>query len=107
MGVAGCGERRSRAEISQRERIEIAATDFLREARGVLLARYAALLCARLDALLEQAGILKWYRGDPGRTGSLPSYSAPLQPLLNRPYPTGSFPALHRRVSHDVCRNTS
>jgi len=45
--------------------------------------------------------------GDPGRTGSLPSYSASPQPLLNRPYPTGSFPALLRKVSHDVCRNTS
>ena len=65
----------------------IQATDFLRDARATLLARYRDLRCARLDAVLERADILKWFADDVARAGSIPDYRNPPQPKLNRPFP--------------------
>ncbi|HVN37122.1 MAG TPA: glutathione S-transferase family protein [Myxococcota bacterium] len=68
-------------------RVRIAATEFLRDARSVLLARYAGLRDARLDAWLERAGVLQWFADFTAHAGAVPSYEAPPRPRLNRPFP--------------------
>lgn len=67
-------------------RVRIAATDFLREARAVLLARYAALRSSRLDAVLERAGVLRFFVDFVHQAGVVPDASAPPRPALNRPF---------------------
>jgi hypothetical protein len=68
-------------------RVRIAATHFLSEQRGVLLARYAALRSPRLDAVLERAGALSFFADFAQHAGALPDYAAPPRPALNRPFP--------------------
>jgi hypothetical protein len=68
-------------------RVALRATDFLRDARAVLLARYLALRDARLDAVLERAGILEYFAGFVRHAGAVPDYRNPPRPALNRPYP--------------------
>jgi glutathione S-transferase len=63
------------------------ATDFLREARGVLLARYVAARDARLDAVLERAGVLPYFAAFVQHAGVVPEHRDPPRPRLNRPYP--------------------
>lgn len=65
----------------------IRATDFLREARGILLARYIALRCDPLDDVLERAGVLRYFAGFTDQAGSIPDYASPPRPDLNRPFP--------------------
>jgi glutathione S-transferase len=67
-------------------RVRIASTEFLREARGVLLARYAALRSPRLDAVLERAGLLRWFADYSSAAGSVPDARVPPRPKLNRPF---------------------
>ena len=67
-------------------RVRVAATDFLREARGVLLARYAAARDARLDAVLGRAGILPYFAEFTQHAGTIPDYRDPPRPALNRPF---------------------
>jgi glutathione S-transferase len=69
--------------------VTIAATDFLREARGILLARYVAHRDARLDAVLERAGLLRWFADHVGEATTVPDYRTPPRPALNRPFPPG------------------
>jgi glutathione S-transferase len=66
-------------------RVRIASTEFLREARGVLLARYAALRDDRLDAVLERAGILRWFADYARGADSVPDPGVAPRPNLNRP----------------------
>ena len=68
-------------------RTSIRATDFLKEARAVLLARYRALRSDALDAVLDRAGILRFFADHTGEAGVVPSSDAPPRPRLNRPYP--------------------
>jgi glutathione S-transferase len=68
-------------------RITIAATPFLVDARAVLLARYAALRSAALDATLERAGILRFFADFAERAGAIPDDREPPRPSLNRPFP--------------------
>jgi hypothetical protein len=68
-------------------RVAVGATDFLRDARATLLARYVESRCARLDAVLEQAGILPFFADHVARAGSIPDYREPPRPALNRPFP--------------------
>jgi hypothetical protein len=79
------------AEIvfSNGTRAPIRASDFLREARGILLARYVALREPRLDAVLERAGILPYFADFTQHAGKVPEYRDPPRPELNRPYPPG------------------
>ena len=65
----------------------VRATDFLREARATLLARYVALRCDRLDAVLARAGILPFFADCATLAGSIPNYHEPPRPRLNRPFP--------------------
>jgi hypothetical protein len=67
--------------------VAVHATDFLRAARGALLARYAACRCARLDTVLERAGILRFLADDTARAGSIPDFRDPPRPARNRPFP--------------------
>jgi glutathione S-transferase len=66
---------------------EVAATPFLANARRVLLARYVALRCDALDAVLDRAGILRFYADFTADAGAIPDPRALPQPRLNRPYP--------------------
>ena len=68
-------------------RVRIAATEFLCEARSVLLARYVQLRDARLDAWLERAGVLRWFADFTSRAGAVPDFQSPPRPRLNRPFP--------------------
>jgi len=64
-------------------RVPIRATDFLIEAQGVLLARYAALRCE----ILDRSGMLSYFADFLDRAGTIPSYDHPPRPALNRPFP--------------------
>jgi glutathione S-transferase len=68
-------------------RVTIVPTDFLREARAVLLARYVALRSPRLDAVLDRAGVLAFFAGFAGQAGRVPDAHDPPRPALNRPFP--------------------
>ncbi len=73
--------------FEQGPRIAVRATDFLIEARGILLARYVEHRCAALDAVLERAGILRYFADFVEHASSVPDYAAPPRPRLNRPFP--------------------
>jgi glutathione S-transferase len=66
--------------------VELAATPFLVNARRVLLARYAALRCPALDAVLERAGALRFYADFASDAGTVPDPRNVPQPRLNRPF---------------------
>ena len=68
------------------QRIDIAVTPFLAEARATLLARYVESRSDELDALLERAGILSYFADYVGHAGKLASYQNPPRPALNRPF---------------------
>ena len=65
----------------------IDTTEFLTEARGVLLARYQELRSDALDALLERAGILRWFADHTEQAGAIPDVKTPPRPALNQPFP--------------------
>jgi hypothetical protein len=77
-------------------RTTIRATDFLCDARAVLLARYKALRSAALDAVLDRAGILRFFTDHVSQAGTVPTWNAPPQPRLNRPYPPETALGTHR-----------
>ena len=68
-------------------RVPVRATDFLRDARATLLARYVALRSDRLDAVLAGAGILPFFADHVAQAGTVPDHREPPRPALNRPYP--------------------
>ncbi len=68
------------------QKIEIKATPFLREARGVILARYRKYRCAELDAVLDRAAILPYYADYVHLAGAVPIHDQPPRPSLNRPF---------------------
>jgi glutathione S-transferase len=67
--------------------VDIHATDFLREARSILLAHYVALRSDALDRVLERAGVLGFFADFARRAGAVPRYDDPPRPALNRPFP--------------------
>ena len=69
---------------------QIATTDFLDTARGVLLARYVASRCPELDGVLERAGILQWFADFTDQAAEVPDHLLAPQPADNRPYPGGA-----------------
>ena len=73
--------------FEQGSRIPVRATDFLIEARGILLARYVGHRCEALDAVLKRAGILPYFADFVEQATSVPDYTAPPRPRLNRPFP--------------------
>jgi len=68
-------------------RVPVRATDFLRDARATLLARYVALRSDRLDAALDRAGILGFLADHVAQAGTIPDVREPPRPALNRPFP--------------------
>lgn len=68
-------------------RVAVRATDFLRESRATLLARYLESRSAPLDAVLDRAGILPFFADYAARAGSIPDFREPPRPPLNRPFP--------------------
>jgi len=70
------------------QQITIEATDFLKEARGVLLARYLELRCEALDAVLDRAGILSCFADSADKGGTIPDYESPPRPAENDPFPS-------------------
>lgn len=67
----------------------IATTSFLTWARGILLARYAAARTPALDAVLERAGIVRWFADYTDQATEIPDPHALPRPIDNRPYPAG------------------
>jgi glutathione S-transferase len=65
----------------------IDTTEFLTEARGILLARYIELRSDALDAVLERAGILRWFADHTGQAGATPKVETPPRPALNQAFP--------------------
>ncbi len=74
------------------QRIEISATDFLKDARATLLARYAEHRSTALDAVLERADVLSYFGEYRAQAGAIPDYETPPRPNLNRPFPPPDFP---------------
>ncbi|HZR83379.1 MAG TPA: glutathione S-transferase N-terminal domain-containing protein [Candidatus Binatia bacterium] len=68
-------------------RVAVRSTDFLREARGVLLARYVALRSDAVDRALERAGVLQYFAEFAQQAGTVPDDREPPRPALNRPFP--------------------
>jgi glutathione S-transferase len=68
-------------------RVTVRATDFLRESRATLLARYLDHRSNQLDAVLDRAGILPFFADYAAFAGSIPDVREPPQPALNRPFP--------------------
>src|SRR5262249_32627135 len=82
-----CVDGKADLVFAEGTRVTIGTTEFLRDARGVLLARYVALRNRELDALLERAGILGYFAEFTRRATAVPDSSAPPRPKLNRPFP--------------------
>ena len=68
-------------------RVPVRATEFLRDARATLLARYVAHRSARLDGVLTDAGILRFFAEHVGGAGTIPDVREPPRPALNRSFP--------------------
>ena len=68
-------------------RVTIRASEFLRDARAVLLARYVAHRSSALDAVLDRAGILPFFANYTAHAGAIPDCREPPRPALNRPFP--------------------
>jgi glutathione S-transferase len=66
--------------------VEVAATPFLVNARRELLGRYLALRCDALDAVLERAGVLRWYADFAAGGADVPDPGPVPRPRLNRPF---------------------
>jgi glutathione S-transferase len=69
--------------------VEIAATRFLEEARGVMLARYVEARSPAVDEVLDAAGILGYYADHVDQATSVPDPAPRPRPADNRPYPAG------------------
>jgi glutathione S-transferase len=83
-----CTDGTAEAVFGDGTRIAIAATPFLRAARGTLLARYRALRSDRLDAILDTAGGLAYFADRVQDAGDIPDDREPPRPALNRPFPS-------------------
>lgn len=69
--------------------VEIATTNFLTEARGILLARYVEARSAQLDGVLERAGILQYFADYTGQASAIPDPTSPPRPADNQPFRAG------------------
>lgn len=69
------------------QRVVIRATQFLKDARSVLLARYRAVRSDALDTVLERAGIRRFFADHVAEASVVPTWDTPPRPALNRPFP--------------------
>lgn len=65
---------------------EIASSPFLDQAREVMLARYVEARSPELDAVLERAGVVRWFADFVDQAGTVPDVRGGAQPTDNRPY---------------------
>jgi glutathione S-transferase len=82
-----CADGEADVVFAHGARVRVKATDFLRHARAVLLARYVALRSDHLDAVLERAGALSYFADFTQHASAVPDPSDPPRPALNRPFP--------------------
>ena len=66
----------------------IDSSEFLDTARGVMLARYVEAKSPELDAVLERAGVLRYFADHTDQATAVPDPTTGAQPTTNRPYPT-------------------
>jgi hypothetical protein len=71
-------------------RASIATTNFLDEARAILLARYLEARSTRLDAVLERAGILRYFADYADQASAIPDPLQLPRPADNHPFPAGA-----------------
>jgi len=76
-------------ELADGVDVEITASAFLQDARGVMLARYIGARLPELDAILEQAGVLSYFADYVNYATTVPDVSERAQPSDNRPYKVG------------------
>jgi glutathione S-transferase len=67
----------------------IPTTNFLDEARRIMLARYVAARSARLDEVLGRAGILRYFADYTDQATVVPDPGLPPRPADNQPYRAG------------------
>ena len=67
----------------------IETTPFLTAARGVVLARYVAARSRALDALLADAGILRYFADYTAQATAIPDALPPPRPSDNQPFRAG------------------
>ncbi|MGB7880089.1 MAG: glutathione S-transferase C-terminal domain-containing protein, partial [Ilumatobacteraceae bacterium] len=75
-------------ELADGVTVRIESSRFLEWARGVLLARYVELRSDALDAVLEEAGVLRYFVDHLDQATAVPVSTDPPQPSDNRPYAT-------------------
>ncbi len=68
---------------------DIETTNFLNTARGILLARYRDARSALLDAILERAGILRYFADHLDKATDVPDPTVPPRPADNQPFRAG------------------
>ena len=68
------------------DRVTITASEFLKDARGVLLARYRDARGAALDEVLARAGVREHFADYVAQASAVPAFDDPPQPMLNRPF---------------------
>jgi len=68
---------------------EVSSTNFLNQARGIMLARYVEARSPELDAILERAGILSHFADHVDQATSVPTPAPLPRPSDNQPYPAG------------------
>lgn len=73
-------------EIADGVTTEISSSRFLDWARGVMLARYVELRSDSLDAVLEEAGVLRYFVDHLDQATAVPDAAQLPQPNVNRPY---------------------
>jgi glutathione S-transferase len=75
-------------ELADGVTARIESSRFLEWARGVLLARYVELRSDALDAVLEEAGVLRYFADHLDQATAVPDAATLPQPSDNRPYAT-------------------
>jgi glutathione S-transferase len=75
--------------FAQGDTANIATTNFLNEARGILLARYLAARSPALDALLARAGILAYFADYTEQATAVPDPAPLPRPTDNQPFRAG------------------
>ena len=73
-------------ELADGVTADIASAPFLDHARGVMRARYVEARSPRLDAVLEEAGVLRYFADHVDRATAVPDVRRRAQPADNRPY---------------------
>lgn len=68
----------------------IATTNFLNEARGILVARYVDARSTKLDAVLEHAGILRYFANFTDQASAVPDAKQLPRPADNQPFRAGA-----------------